>query len=77
MFDRACTLICALGLPERQQQAVEALLYSGDGIEIELQPGHRWRRRYVNGRKRTHAMFKAGVHRTVGIGWRGRRISGP
>ena len=77
MFDRAFTLIHALELPERQQQAVEALLYPGDGIEIEIRPGHRWRRRYMNGRKRAHAMLESGVRRTVVVCWRAPRRTPP
>lgn len=73
LFDRVFELIQASGLPELQQNAVEALLYPGEGITIDHLAGDRWRLSYLDGRKRTHAMLESGVHRTVIIRWRAPR----
>ena len=69
MYDRATTLIRALGLPEHQQDAVETLLNPHDGITLDHKGYDRWRLSYMNGRKRTHAMLEAGVRRTIVVGW--------
>jgi hypothetical protein len=73
LADRAHDLIEALDLPERQQEAVETLLSPDDGITLDHLAGDRWRLSYMEGRKRTHAMLEAGVHRTVVIHWRAPR----
>jgi hypothetical protein len=69
LYDRACDLIRASGLPEQQQDAVETLLNPHDGITLDHLAGDRWRLSYMNGRKRTHAMLEAGVRRTVTVRW--------
>jgi hypothetical protein len=52
---------------------VETLLNPHDGITLDQKGYDRWRLFYMNGRKRTHAMLEAGVHRTVVIRWRAPR----
>jgi hypothetical protein len=74
---RAFTLVHELGLPERQEEAVETLLNPHDGITLDHIGYDRWRLSYMNGRKRTHAMLEAGVHRTVVIRWRAPRRPWP
>ena len=69
MYDRATTLIWALGLPEQQEAAVETLLNPHDGIWLDHLGYDRWRLSYMNGRKRTHTMLEAGVRRTVVVRW--------
>lgn len=70
LAERAITLTEALELPERERKAVETLLCPEDGITLDRLAGDRWRLSYIEGRKRTHAMLEAGVHRTVVVHWR-------
>jgi hypothetical protein len=69
MDDRVIELLDTTGLDEPELTAVGMLAWLDCGIDLARR-GYSRRLSYYDGRKRSHALLEAGVHRTVTVQWR-------
>jgi len=67
--DRFFDLLESVGLSDREEDAVLILASLEAVMTLDVRVNTR-RKFYQDGRKRSHAMLEAGVHRTVTVWWR-------